>query len=341
MGRGLDMIGKFRVAVITKDVQYKLNIERNITIIRGNSATGKTHLCDLINSYNQGEKSVISIVVQSEVGLQNVHCELLTAVRWKENLKLINNSIVFIDEDSRFVYGHDFKNAIEGSTNYYVIISRHIDGLENLPFSVNSVCEFTEHTKYVNNRKSFTINTLKPLWYLKTNDKVKISSIVTEDSKSGYKFYSHVCGGTDCKSANGKSNIPKLMKQNNSIEPTLFIVDGAAFGSNLEKIIELSKLSNNSLLYLPESFEWFLLHSLVFSHDDTIKKILDNPSKFIDSSKFISWERYFTSELKEVCANKGFQYNKDDNLDIRFLSNDNIKHLLSLIENIDFSKWLN
>lgn len=256
-----------------------------------------------------------------------------------ENQKLIDNAIVFIDEDSRFVFTNEFKAMIENSNNYYVIISRHIDGLENIPFSVNSVCEFTE-SKYVSNRKAFTLNTLKPLWYLKSSGKVKISRVVTEDSKSGYQFYRHICGDDDCQTADGKSNIPRLIKQNNSSTPTLFIADGSAFGSNTEKIIQLVKVSPNSLLYLPESFEWFLLHSLIFAHDSDVQEVLSAPSKYIDSAKYISWERFFTAQLKEVCSRKGFQYGKNETLDRRFLVDSNVKSLLLLVENIDFSKWL-
>lgn len=41
------MIGKYRVIVSNGNVKYDFTIERKITIIRGNSATGKTTLVEL------------------------------------------------------------------------------------------------------------------------------------------------------------------------------------------------------------------------------------------------------------------------------------------------------
>lgn len=38
------MIGKYDIEVVTRKVDYQLTVERNITILRGNSATGKSTL---------------------------------------------------------------------------------------------------------------------------------------------------------------------------------------------------------------------------------------------------------------------------------------------------------
>ena len=42
------MKGTYRVVVSTKRLKYDFVIRRNITIIQGNSATGKTTLVDMI-----------------------------------------------------------------------------------------------------------------------------------------------------------------------------------------------------------------------------------------------------------------------------------------------------
>jgi hypothetical protein len=79
---------------------------------------------------------------------------------------------------------------------------------------------------------------------------------------------------------------------------------------------------------------------LIFAHDSDVQEVLSAPSKYIDSAKYISWERFFTAQLKEVCSRKGFQYGKNETLDRRFLVDSNVKSLLLVVENIDFSKWL-
>ena len=52
------MKGKYRVSVQNKKIKYDFEIRRNITIIRGDSATGKTTLIDMIREYDEnGEDS--------------------------------------------------------------------------------------------------------------------------------------------------------------------------------------------------------------------------------------------------------------------------------------------
>ena len=45
------MKGKYSVFVQNNRLRYEFTISRNITIIRGDSATGKTTLLDLLNAY--------------------------------------------------------------------------------------------------------------------------------------------------------------------------------------------------------------------------------------------------------------------------------------------------
>lgn len=45
------MKGKYRIIVTAKRLRYDFEIRRNITIIRGDSATGKTTLVDMIQEY--------------------------------------------------------------------------------------------------------------------------------------------------------------------------------------------------------------------------------------------------------------------------------------------------
>ena len=45
------MIGKYDIEVVTRKVDYQLTVERNITILRGNSATGKSTLYRAIKQF--------------------------------------------------------------------------------------------------------------------------------------------------------------------------------------------------------------------------------------------------------------------------------------------------
>ena len=89
---------------------------------------------------------------------------------------------------------------------------------------------------------------------------VKPDIILTEDSNSGYQFFAQVCKGYDlsCESMNGKSNVFHYLNVHND-EKILVIADGAAFGSEINRVLRLINERKNVALYLPESFEWMIL----------------------------------------------------------------------------------
>ena len=53
------MKGIHKVAVGTKHLKYEFELRRNLTIIRGDSATGKTTLVDMIRTHmNDGQQGI-------------------------------------------------------------------------------------------------------------------------------------------------------------------------------------------------------------------------------------------------------------------------------------------
>ena len=60
------MKGKYSILVQNNRLRYEFTIYRNITIIRGDSATGKTTLLELLAAYyRDGESS--GVIVRCEV----------------------------------------------------------------------------------------------------------------------------------------------------------------------------------------------------------------------------------------------------------------------------------
>ena len=55
------MRGKYSITVKNNILCYRFEIRRNITIIKGDSATGKTTLIDMIRDYYDGEQSGVSL----------------------------------------------------------------------------------------------------------------------------------------------------------------------------------------------------------------------------------------------------------------------------------------
>jgi hypothetical protein len=135
--------------------------------------------------------------------------------------------------------------------------------------------------------------------------------------------------GITCISAHGKSNLIKYIAATQT-NPVLFIADGAAFGSEIEDMINLLENYPNYKLYLPESFEWLLLSSGFIKGKD-LKHVLEAPEEYIESSKYFSWEAFFTSYLITLTAGKeGWEYSKQ-NLAAAYFSKRVQQKLLDLL----------
>lgn len=81
------MRGHHEIVVRNRRVQYKFVIERNITILRGDSATGKTTLIEMIEAREQLQE-------QSGVELRcDKPCRALKSQNWEAVLNGIHDSI--------------------------------------------------------------------------------------------------------------------------------------------------------------------------------------------------------------------------------------------------------
>jgi hypothetical protein len=63
------------------------------------------------------------------------------------------------------------------------------------------------------------------------------------------------------------------------------------------------------VVYLPESFEWLVLKSEIIK-DKEIETILEEPSDFIESQDYMSWERFFSALLIEKTKDTYLHYTK-------------------------------
>lgn len=295
------MRGKHRVVVSTKRLRYDFVLRRNLTIIRGDSATGKTTLVDMIQEYvNNSSGSPVELVCDKA-------CYVLSGALWKEQLFGMRDSIVFIDEGNEFVKTDDFAGEIQKTDNYYVIVSR--ESLSSLPYSVEEIYGIRASGKYGTLKQSY-----HEFYRIYGQDvlknEVRPEMVITEDSNSGYQFFRSICSdySLKCDTAHGKSNIFHYLNINKD-EKVLVIADGAAFGPEIDKVLQLLRERENVVLYLPESFEWLILSSGVLK-DSEVKKILNEPSDTIESRDYFSWERFFTAILTEKTKGTYLAYTK-------------------------------
>ena len=222
------MKGKHKIEVRSKRIVFTIELERNITILRGDSATGKTTLVEMLSAYeNYGRKSGVTIVCDKT-------CRVLSGALWEAQLKDIQDTIVFVDEGSTFVSSLDFARAIQKTDNYYVLVTR--EDLSTLPYSVNAILELKKTTS----RSKRTYNKAYPIYDSLSASNVQLGDVeklLTGDANSGYQLFTKVGEkyGVVCISAAGKDNIKQMIFPMKS-EKVLVIADGAAFGPQMNDI---------------------------------------------------------------------------------------------------------
>lgn len=287
------MKGSHRVIIEAKRVKYDFTLTRNITILTGDSASGKTVLIDYIRDYRRyGSESGVVVSCDRE-------CRTLDNEDWEMQLKRITNSIIFIDEGNRFVTSKEFAKLALESDNYFVLATR--EKMPMLPYSVQEIYGFRESGKYHEAKQKY--NEMYHLYgEISAQSSIEPELVITEDSNSGYDFFAKLSEqkNVNCISANGKSNIIKCLQDSEKTQGTrLIIVDGAAFGSEMKEVYEYLNTVGNVVLYAPESFEWLLLSSNTIPNAN-VTEILQEPENYIDSKKYASWERFFTALLIDM-----------------------------------------
>ncbi|MBP3232955.1 MAG: hypothetical protein J6M65_00825 [Eubacterium sp.] len=176
------MVGKYDIEIYNKRVHYFLTIQRNITVLQGNSATGKTELIRLINEYNiNGVSSGITVKCDAK-------CTVLNTEDWDVRLSVMSGNIIFIDETASFLKSKKFAEQIKGSDNYFVIVTR--DDLSQLPYSVDEIYglkNVSDTSKYKSFKKVY--NEMYKLYNLHDSHVINPSKVITEDSNSGYECF--------------------------------------------------------------------------------------------------------------------------------------------------------
>ena len=112
------MKGSHRVIVESKKVKYDFVLKRNITILTGDSGSGKTVLIDLIRDYNRyGTDSGVFLSCDCE-------CKTISNEDWERQIEETSGNIIFIDEGNRFLISKRFAELVKQSDNYFVLATR-------------------------------------------------------------------------------------------------------------------------------------------------------------------------------------------------------------------------
>lgn len=320
------MKGIHHIIVSNSSMKYEFDLKRNITILKGDSATGKTTLIEMIQEYLiNGMDSGINFSC-------DVECRVLTGNLWKEQIQADKDMILFIDEGNRFIKTKEFAEVVKNSGNYFVIVTR--ESLEMLPISVDEIYGIKSSGRYGSLTpvyhefyKIYEINQIE-------NYPICPQIILTEDSNSGYEFFYGVTKDKkiECISANGKSNIYQYLCEKTDNREVLIIADGAAFGSQMNRIERIVRKNSTVHLYLPESFEWLLLKAQLFK-EPGVMDVLENTEEYVEYRKYFSWEQFLTSYLVEISKDSYLKYHKQT-LNPNYLQNGVKQRILNVMKNI-------
>jgi hypothetical protein len=321
------MKGSYHFRVKSKKVIFEFDMRRNITVIKGESATGKTTLLHMLYEYLRvGKES--GYIVSADVNYY-VYLRHEVGRDWKDTLYPLKDTVIFIEENNNFVFGQEFAEFVKNSGNYFVIVNR--SPLKMLPYSIQEIYEIVTNKKRADIKESY--HELKEIYsnypILENN---KIENIVTEDSNSGYQFFKKIYDKANVVSANGNANIVNKLGEINKGD-TLVVADGAAFGAIIENCIEYFKTNTRirMSMWLPESFEFLILKSGIV-HSENLENILVNTSNYVDSEKYCSWERYFTDILVTITKDTMFRYSKNI-LNEYYLHEKNVKKIMEQFPN--------
>ncbi len=167
------MVGKYDIEIYNNRVHYFLTVKRNITILQGHSATGKTELIRLISDYEEnGASSGITILCDAK-------CTVLTSVDWELRLHSVEKHIIFIDETASFLKSKEIAEKVRGSDNYFIIVTR--DDLPQLPYSVDEIYglhNVSDTSKYKEFKRVY--NEMYNLYNLKSPKHIEPDVVVTE-----------------------------------------------------------------------------------------------------------------------------------------------------------------
>ncbi len=296
------MKGKHHIIIQTAKLKYEFDIRRNITVIQGDSATGKTTLIGLLRDYAEyGTRT--GVMLQADVPCVAFPSGL---VQWENEIKGHENTIIFFDEGHSFIRTEEFAAVIRETSNYYVIITR--EALPNLPYSILEIYGIRNSGKY--NYPEQIYHEFYPVYGIHLGSHSYRKYLLIEDSKSGFQFFDKTLNETKCISAEGNSKVYRIADNLSKDGSVCIIADGAAFGAFIEELFILYKHGRDMSMFFPESFEWLILKADVVSIPDA-DEVLEHPEDYIDSRMYFSWEQFFTDFIRTGTNGTQAEYHKN------------------------------
>lgn len=218
-----------------KEYDVNLKLRNKITVLRGDSATGKTKLVELITAIDSLGRTDIIESSRDIIPLGP-----------KNTGPFLDNKIYITDEVNSST-SVDFARNIKECNSNFIIINR--DSLYSLNYGAFDIYDMVKLRGKITAFKRYENIENKNIFN-------KNAQNLLEDPKSGYQFYSSIL--KDVKSTNGASNIVNFLSR--GITQNI-ILDEYSIGPYFDNIEKLSRENDIGLL-MQGSFEDLLNKSL-------------------------------------------------------------------------------
>lgn len=299
-----------KVKIKNNVLKYDLCLERRISIIKGNSGSGKTTIFELITGIKRNKRGILESTLPIVLGHNDM---------WETDLEKNQNCILMYDEFKDFSSKKfNCMTHILPEKNIYLVIIVREDSLKTLnagfSFSVDSIYKlnFNEKTRTITNVAYYDY----PVDNMSRPD-----IILVEDSTAGFAFFKRLFKNTKVVAAtNGKSSICKDLKDlSNDYKNILVLVDLDAFGCHMYKFNDAFRYSSCVVRFVDkyECFEYFLLTTNLVNHIDEVQKVLASPDEYANDAN--SWENYFEELLQKVIYHKLYKQGHSSKLNVCYV----------------------
>lgn len=289
------------IEVRNKKYNCDLTLKHKVSVIKGDSGTGKTWLVKSLIDSSGGYKVKYN---------QKVTPVLLNVREWKQQLvSEYTYTPLFIVDDCDFIFTKEFGNTFNSIGECYLLLivrsSVRVSKLERMntiSISGDSVYNF------VSNGIEHTITPDIDFRTIKIDKEIYCNKVLCEDSGSGFTFFKHMYGSTNVVSSFGKDNIVNHILDNyeeySKMDSLLLLVDYSAIGLRLQEILNVLRSCDINVYMLVnyKSFEYLLLRSNMFG--------ISKEEIFKDEIKYPSLEVACECLLTSITKNKIYSYDK-------------------------------
>lgn len=261
-------------------VTYEFNLKRSVSVIKGDSGSGKTLLSKCIADYESyGPSSGVVIECQ-----KRVVCITKDPLDYNSQAHLYGDCIVIIDENVHFTGSKKVLfETLRKAGAWVVLISRKESVKKYVECAVDSV--------YVIEQQG-SVRHLVPALELRPNKKLP-DILYVEDTGSGCTFFSKICKEVHSLGGIGNFHGYSLAE----LSGNTFAIDLAILGLVMWDFMPLYSDGLFDVINM-DSFESMMLNSPVFDAVKGIKEIRSGNNA--NAKEYYSWERYYTEALTHI-----------------------------------------